>query len=79
MAFAIPPTIMQSVTGLGSGQLTEVAIIGRGRSLHLLSLGVDFSLLDLLAKAMVTPAEAKASGIVDPVGFGGDMAKVDRG
>ncbi len=59
MALAIPPEVMQSVTGLFSGQLAEVAIIGRGRSLQLKSLGVDFSLLDILAKAMGTPTEAK--------------------
>ncbi len=51
--------ILLAAPRLFSGQLAEVAIIGRGRSLQLKSLGVDFSLLDILAKAMGTPAEAK--------------------
>lgn len=59
VALAIPPSIMQSVTGLNPGLLAEVEVIGRGHGLHSQSLGVDLSLLELLAKAIGAPAEAK--------------------
>lgn len=57
VALAIPPAIMHGVTGILSSQLYEVRVIRRGRTLQLQSLGVDVSLLDLLAKALGAPAE----------------------
>lgn len=59
MALAIPPAVMRSASGLMSGQVAEVAVIGTGRRLKLQPQGVELSLLDLLAKAMGTPAEAE--------------------
>lgn len=59
VALAIPPTIMQSLTGLLPGLLSEVEVIGSGHGLHSKTLGVDLLLLDLLAKAIGAPAEAK--------------------
>lgn len=59
VAIAIPPAVMQSASGLMSGQVAEVAVIGTGRRLKLQPQGVELSLLDLLAKAIGTPAEAE--------------------
>ena len=50
---------MQTVTGVMRGELSEVEIIGNGHGVRWQSREVDFSLLDLLAKAIGAPAEAK--------------------
>lgn len=59
VALAIPPRILQGVTGLVPDVLADVEIIGNGEGLHWRALEVDVSLKGLVAKAIGARSEPK--------------------